>query len=181
MTHGVRGVPGCWQRALGCGALGALLLLAAACGYHRPGHQDPSRPLPTVHLAAFSNDTFRPGLQGAVAAAIQRQFLLDARIPVVEEARADLILTGRVTGYLVEALAFDQSDIGRRFRVQIAATVTARRRTENQVRFQDNFRGEAFYTAADTVQAVRAAEEEAVRRAVQELAGQVTVRLLEEW
>jgi len=116
-----------------------------------------------------------------VAAAIQRQLLLDARIPVVEEARADLILLGRVSAYGVEALAFDQSDIGRRFRVRVIATIVASSRTENRVRFQGNFWGEAYYTAADTVQAVRAAEEDAVRRAALDLAGQVASRLLEEW
>jgi len=169
-----------WQAVLGAGCL-VLLLLVSGCGYHRPGQLTSGRAAPTVHLAAFGNDTTRPGLQAIVAAAIQRQLLLDARIPVVEEARADLILLGRVSAYGVEALAFDQSDIGRRFRVRVIATIVASSRTENRVRFQGNFWGEAYYTAADTVQAVRAAEEDAVRRAALDLAGQVASRLLEEW
>ncbi|MBI4537641.1 MAG: hypothetical protein HY712_06760 [candidate division NC10 bacterium] len=181
MRHRLFGWPDGRRTLLRGGGLLLVVFLAAACGYHRPGRQDPSRPVPTVHLLAFSNDTFRPGLQGAVVAAIQRQLHLDARIPLVEAGRADLILAGRVSGYGVEALAFDQSDIGRRFRVRVVATLSARSRTEERVRFQEEFWGEAYYTAADTVQAVRASEEEAVRRAVQDLATRVAARLLEEW
>ncbi len=159
-----------------------LLLLTVSCGYHRPGQHEPGRPIPTVYLAALSNDTTRPGLQGTVAGAIQRQLLLDARIPVVDEPRADLILAGRVAGYGTEALAFDPlADIGRRFRLRVSATIVARERVGGQVRFEGNFSGEAYYTAADTVQAVRAAEEEAVRRAAQDMAAQLMARLLEEW
>jgi hypothetical protein len=158
-----------------------VLLVIAGCGYHRPGHEERGRPAPRIHLAPFGNDTVRPGLHGTVAGAIQRQLLLDLRMPVVDAAQADLLLRGRVSGYGVEALAFDPSDIGRRFRVQVVATITASSRPENVVRFQGIFRGEAYYTAADTVQAVRTAEEEALRRAVQDLAGQVAARLLEEW
>ena len=164
------------------GAAGLLvLLLAVSCGYHRPGQLTPGRPVPTIHLAAFTNDTSRPGLQATVAAVIQRRLLLDARIPVVEEARADLILKGQVSGYAVDALAFDPTDIGRRFRLRITTNFIVSNRTENTIRFQGTFWGEAFYTAAETVQAVRAGEEEAVQRAVQDLAGQLTARLLEEW
>jgi hypothetical protein len=157
------------------------LLLAAGCGYHRPGHEDVARPAPSVHVAAFGNDTVRPELHGIVAGAIQRQLLLDLRMPAADATGADLILAGRVSGYGVEALAFDPSDIGRRFRVRVLATVTASRRADGRTRFQGMFRGEAYYTAADTVQAVRTAEEEAARRAAQDLAEQVAARLLEEW
>jgi hypothetical protein len=162
-------------------AAGLLLWLSGACGYHAPGGDAGGRPAPAVHLAPLGNDTFRPGIQGLLAAAIQRQLTLGARIPVVDEAVAEILLSGRVTGYQNEALAFDRSDIGRRFRLRVVVALTGRGRTDNRVRVEGRFTGEAYYTTGDTVQATRAAEDDAARRAAQEVAELVAARLLEEW
>jgi len=161
---------------------GLLVALSCACGYHAPGRgPEGAHPAPAVHLAALGNDTFRPGIQGLVAGAIRRQLALGARIPVVEEPRAEILLSGRVAEYQNEALAFDRYDIGRRFRVRVVVALTGRGRTDDRVRLQGRFRGEAYYTTGDTVQVTRAAEDEALRRATQEVAEQVAARLLEEW
>lgn len=164
----------------------AVVLLAAAlwggsCGYRPPGWQDATRPAPRLYLAPLVNATFRPGLHGVVTAAIQRQIVLDARLPLVEEKLADIVLGGRVTHYEVSALAFDRSDIGRRFRVRVAAVVAVREGVEGRHRFQGTFTGEAYYTAGDSVQGTRAAEDDAIQRAALEVGGQLVTRLLEEW
>jgi hypothetical protein len=157
------------------------VLLLGACGYHLPGRQDPARPVPRIHMAPITNGTFRPNLEGQVASAVSLKIQLEARAPLTDEGQADLVLSGRVTGYGVEALAVDQTDIGRRFRVRVTAAMTVRERAEQRLRFQGSFFGEAYYTVGDTVQSTRAAEDEAIRRASQGLAGQFVARLLEEW
>ena len=168
------------------GMLAAGLLLLAAvggggCGYHAPGRQETSRPAPRIHLASLQNGTLRPGLHGVVAAAIRRRVILDARMPLVEESGADLILGGQVTGYGIGAVAVDQADIGRRFHVVVVAVVTVHEREQGRQRFQGTFSGEAYYTSGSTVQGNRAAEDEAINRAAQALGSKVAVRLLEEW
>jgi hypothetical protein len=162
-------------RIIGLLALAALL---AACGYRPPGAALPVR-LQRLHVAPFANDTFRPGVNAVVAEAVLRRLQLDHRVAVVEEGGAEAVLAGAVRQYENEAVAFERVDIGRRFRVRlfVAATLVDRRGGPT---LRQEVVGEAFYTAAAAVTGTRAAEEDAVRRAAQDLAERLVAVLIYE-
>lgn len=168
-------------RGWGLGLLLLVGLLAGGCGYHLPGRGAGPEGGVRVHLAALENETFVPGLQGQAAAAIRRELLLMGGVALVEEPAAGLVLSGKVAGYSSEAVAFDRAGIGRRFRVRVSLQLTARERPSGRLRFEEAFRGEAFYTVGAGVQAARSAEEEATRRATQEAAERLRERLILEW
>jgi hypothetical protein len=160
-----------WHPALA--ALTAGLLLAG-CGYRFPGTLA-ERP-PRLHVSAFANNTYRPGVHALVSAAVLRRLQLDRRLAVVDEAGAEAVLKGAVQGYENEAVAFERAEIGRRFRVRLLVTATlVDRRGGAPVTHE--LAGEAFYTAGVGVTGTRAAEEDAIQRAAGDLADRLAAVL----
>jgi hypothetical protein len=158
-------------------ALLAVLCLTG-CGYRPPGALAPSR-MQRLHVAAFANNTFRPGINAVVAGAVLRRLQLDHRLAVVDEAGADAVLAATVRQYENEAVAFEEAEIGRRFRVRlfVAATLVDRRGGPTM---RQEVVGEAFYTAGGGVTGARAAEEDAARRAARDVADRLVTLLIYE-
>jgi hypothetical protein len=153
----------------------------AGCGYQPLGAGTGSGGLQPdvqrVHLAALGNETFQPGLQGLVGAAILRRLQQDGRLHVTSQEAADAILAGSITAYQNLPVAFDQNDIGRRFRVRLTLAMRLTERGGEKLLLKDEISGEAFYTTGSDVRATRAAEEEAALRAARDLAAQVVARI----
>jgi Lipopolysaccharide-assembly len=156
--------------------------VAVACGYQPIGMSGPPSSTRQVYVEAITNETMRPGIQGVVGAAILRQLRLHGVLRSPETGPPDLILSGGVTGYQNEAIAFDRiQDTGRRFRVRVTLLATLIGRTDGKVRFKEAVVGEAFYTTGVGAVAVGNSEDEALRFAAQDVANKLVARLLEEW
>jgi len=132
-----------------------------------------------LHLAPLANDTFRPGLQGLVGAAILRRLQQDGRVHLASQETADAVLAGSLIAYENIPVAFDRSDVGRRFRVRLILAMRLTERGGEKVLLKEEITGEAFYTTGSDVVGTRSAEEEAAQRAAQDLAAQVVMRLME--
>jgi hypothetical protein len=156
-----------------------LFFCGAGCGYQPYGLGSLPTDLQRVHVAALGNDTFRPGLQGLVGAAILRQLQQDGRIRVVPQESADAVLAGTITAYQNIPITFDQSDIGQRFRVRLIMTMQLTGRSAEKVLLREEVYGEAYYTAGQEVTETRTAEQAAGFRAAQDLAVRLVERLLE--
>jgi outer membrane lipopolysaccharide assembly protein LptE/RlpB len=156
-----------------------LLLCVTGCGYQPHGLGSLPPEIQRVHLTALKNGTLRPGLQGIVGTAILRRLQQDGRIRAAPQEAADAVLEGTLTAYQNTPVAFEQVDIGRRFRVRLALTMQLTGRNGQKVLLREEVFGEAYYTAGTGVVATRAAEEEASFRAAQDLAIRVVTRLLE--
>lgn len=165
------------RRLLLSAACGILVL---GCGYRPLGEGSLPQGIQRVHLAAITNSTFRPGIQGGVEAAVLRRLQFDGRVAVTGEADAEAVLSGQVVAYQNIPIAFDQSDIGRRFRVRIVLEMTLMDRRGAGVLLKEETVGEAYYTAGTGVVGTRSAEDEAIQRAVQDLATRAVARLMEE-
>lgn len=155
------------------------LVWGAGCGYQPYGRGSLPPDLQRLHLAALRNDTFRPGLQGFVGAAILQQLQQDGRIRVSPQESADAVLAGTITAYQNIPIAFDQSDIGQRFRVRLIMTMQLTGRSAEKVLLREEVYGEAYYTAGQEVTETRTAEQDAGFRAAQDLAARLVTRLLE--
>ncbi len=165
------------RRCLGLVIVAALL---GACGY-RPleGGAGPQG-VQQLHVAGITNDTFNPGIQATVGAAIVRQLRFNTRIRLADEATADLVLTGRVTSYQSDAIAFNAQDIGQRYRIRVVLLATLAGRNGSAVRLTQEVSGEAYYTTGSTAADTRAAEQEATQRAARDLAQHLVALLVEE-
>ena len=158
--------------AVGC-------LCAAGCGYRPHGTGSLPPEIQRLHLVALVNDTFRPGLQGLVGAAIIRRLQHDGRLRLSSLEAADAVLAGTLIAYQNDPVAFERFDIGRRFRVRLTLLLRLSERGGEKVLLREEVVGEAFYTVGSDVVATRSAEEEATQRAAQDLAGRVVARLME--
>ena len=156
-----------------------LLLWAAGCSYEPYGLGSLPPELQRLHLAALRNNTLRPGLQGIVGTAILRRLQQDGRIRMAPQEAADAVLAGTITAYQNIPIAFEQADIGQRFRVRLVMTMQLTGRGGEQMLLREEIYGEAYYTSGTGVIETRAAEEEASFRAAQDLAVRVATRLLE--
>lgn len=154
---------------------------AAGCGYHPVGMSGPHAAARRVAVEAITNETMRPGIQGIVGAAVLRQLRLHGVLGVSEAGPPTLILSGGVTGYQNEAIAFDRQDIGRRYRVRVTLLATLTERTDGKVRLKEAIVGEAYYTTGVGAVSVSTSEAEALSFAAQDVAHKLVARLLEEW
>ncbi len=159
-------------------AVGAVLV---ACGYGPLATHGAPAGGRQLSVGAITNETMRPGVQGIVAAALLRQLRLHGVLRTSDAGAPDLILSGGVTAYLNEPIAFDRQDIGRRFRVRVTLSSTLVGRVDGKVRFHETIMGEAYYTAGVGAVSTRNAEDEALQFAAQDLASKLVARLLEEW
>lgn len=155
------------------------VLLAAGCGYRPPGSLTAPGRTPRLHVAPFANSTYRPGIHALVSAAILRRLQLDRRLTVVDEPRAEAVLGGIVRAYENEAVAFERAEIGRRFRVRLVVTATLTDR-RGGAPLRHELTGEAFYTAGTGVTGTRAAEEDAIQRAANDVAGRLVAVLIDD-
>ncbi len=159
---------GCWLSVAGCG----YQPLGAGAG---PGGQPPD--IQRVHLAALANETYKPGLQGLVGAAILRRLQQDGRVRAASRNVADAVLGGSIRAYENIPIAYDQNDVGKRFRVRIRLALTLTERAGEKVLLKEETFGEAYYTAGTNIEATRSAEEEAAQRAAQDLAVRVVTQI----
>lgn len=172
-----------WGRGVGPLLLAGLAAatVAVACGYHPVGMGGPTPAARQVAVEAITNETMRPGIQGIVGAAVLRQLQLHGVLGSPETGPPTLILSGGVTGYQSEAIAFDRQDIGRRYRVRVTLLATLTERTAGKVRLKEAIVGEAFFTTGVGAVSVSNSEAEALRFAADDVASKLVARLLEEW
>jgi hypothetical protein len=159
--------------------LACLLLLAASCGYQPVGAGSLPEEIQRLYVAPLTNGTFRPGLQGLVGAAILRRLQQDGRVRVASQETAKAVLGGALTAYENLPIAFDTNDVGRRFRVRLIFAMQVTEQAGGKVLLKEEIAGEAFYTTGTDVVGTRSAEEEADRRAAQDLAARVVAGLME--
>lgn len=145
-------------------------LLFEGCGYKPMGTLPSPRSLAIV---PFTNATFRPHLQAAIASAVLGVLRRDPRIALAEEKAADLLLEGTIAAYANDGIGFDRNDIARRFRLRILLQAVLKERKSGAILVKEDLFGEAFYTAGTEVVATQATEDEAMARAALDLAERV--------
>jgi hypothetical protein len=168
-------------RAGGIGSLGLALwvLVVAGCGYAPLTAESLSPDLRSIHVAPVKNETFRPGLEGAVTAALLREFRSDGRVQLASQDASQSDLGGRITAYESLPISFTPFDVGRRYRVRIWLAFALRARGKEQALLEEQVAGEAYYLTGTDVVSTRTAEEEAAQRAIRDLATRVVARILD--
>lgn len=164
-------------------ACAAAVLVLVGCGYRPLGHGDLSAlptSLKTIAIGPLKNRTLRPSIQLALTDALIQRFGTDGRVRMVEAATADAVLEGTIDGFAVDPLAFDPAtDTARRARLSITFSFTVRDRIKDAVLLRDAVVAVAYAMAGPGIASTRLGEDEAMRRAIADLAGQVVNRIVE--
>jgi hypothetical protein len=159
--------------------LASWICAIAGCGYAPLTASDVPASLQRLHVAPVKNETFRPGLEGAVTAAMLRQFRQDGRLQLAAQEAADGVLASRIVAYENLPITFTSFDVGRRYRLRVWLALELTARGQNTPLLEERLAGEAYYLTGTDVVSTRTAEEEATQRAVRDLAGRVVTRILD--
>jgi len=160
-------------------SLGLWIIAGVGCGYTPLTTTSLPPEVQRIRVDPVKNDTFRPGLEGAVTAALLRQLRQDGRIQLVSGEAAGGVLAARVTVYENLPITFTAFDIGSRYRVRVWLSFQLTPEGQPKPLLDDRVAGEAFYNTGASVVLTRTAEEDAIQRAVRDLAAQVVSRLLD--
>jgi outer membrane lipopolysaccharide assembly protein LptE/RlpB len=157
----------------------SLLFLAVvgACGYHAQVSLPDD--LKRIRLEVSDTGSSRPGLQTDVTQALTQRILNAGGQVVHEKSQADATMTATITALENNAVAFDATDIARRFRVVVVVDLQVMQRKGKVELAREQVRGEAYYSAPSGVTGSEVAQNDAIRRAIRDLADQAVTRVVE--
>ncbi|MCD5401689.1 LPS assembly lipoprotein LptE [candidate division NPL-UPA2 bacterium] len=146
-----------------------LLFLLAGCGYSPRLLLE--RDLRTIALESLENQTFEHDLGVLVTEAVRDEFIFDGTLRVVEEAQADLLLSGVITNYILETLSYDRDGRAESYRLRVRTKLTLKNLRAEEVIWQDRIiEGDARYLLAGPLARTEAqARDEALRDLAREI------------
>lgn len=151
--------------------------LVGACGYHAQVSLPDD--LKRIRLEVSDTGSSRPGLQNNVTQALTQRILNAGGQVVHEKSQADATMTATITALENNAVAFDAQDIAQRFRVVVVVDLQVTQRKGKVELAKEQVRGEAYYSAPSGVTGTEVAQNDAIRRAVNDLADQAVTRVVE--
>jgi outer membrane lipopolysaccharide assembly protein LptE/RlpB len=168
------------EKRQGAGLLALTIMAAAglgACGY--AGQMSFPNTLQRIYLVTGDSGIPRPGLQTTFTNALTQRLLSAGGRIVNEETQADTTITAKITSLENNPVAFDTRDIARRFRVVVTVNLQVIQRKGKAELVKEDVRGEAYYSAPSGITGIQTAEEDAIRRALREVAERVVTRVVE--
>jgi lipopolysaccharide assembly LptE-like protein len=154
-------------------------MLTGGCGYRPLGTEALPADVHSVAVGPIGNSTFQAGLQGFLADYLTERLRADGRVRVIPSPDADAVIETIIVGYGNEGVAWDTQGVARRFRVQVVASMILRDRRSQRSLISDGLVGEAYYTVGTGIGTTLAAQDEATRRALRDLADRVATRIIE--
>ncbi|CCQ90284.1 exported hypothetical protein [Nitrospina gracilis 3/211] len=119
------------------------LFLLPACGYQLAGTGASQLPphLKTIAIPVFDNVSQEPTINRNLTERIRQSFLRDGRLQLVRStANADLVLTGKLTGYSIRAVAFDDRDVVTEYWVYIDIDVLVKDQVKNRTHLKQTLK-----------------------------------------
>ena len=154
-----------------------LWALVGACGYH--GQVNFPDDFKRFHLEVKDAASARPGLQTDVTQALTQRILTAGGLVVHEKSQADATMTATITALQNNAVTFSSTDIAQRFRVVVVVSLHVTQREGKVELANGQVQGQAYYSAPSGVTGTEVAENDAIRRAIRDLADQVVTRVVE--
>ncbi len=172
-------------------ALFAVCLLAlTGCGYSSqsllPSTVKSVHVAPVVNainLSAEISDqdqfrVYRPGLEVDLTNAIINRFIFDGNLKVASKPKADSVVEARLVRYSREALRYTEADDVQEYRLSVELDVVVRTQADDIVLWKQNVIGDTTFFLSG---ARAASEDEAVAKAVEDVARRVVEKTIEIW
>ena len=155
-----------------------LTLFLGGCAYRVGPTNGFSAGSRSIEIAPFANDTQEARLIDPVTSAMRRNIQRDGTFALDTGGDADVVVTGRINGYLREELSVQPTDVVtvRDYRLVISAHVLARNRANGETLLDRTVTGQTtIRVGADLV----AAERQAIPIAADDLAFNITSLLVD--
>ena len=165
------------MNALKITGLGLLLSLTLwGCGYQMAGRGTSQLPphLKTIAIPLFENNSSEPTIQRPFTEALRRAFITDGRLRVVNnKSGADLVMTGTLTRYSINAVAFNTLDVAIEYWVYLGAEVKVVERANDKTYLKQTLNTRWDYRADNSVVTSEASRQEALTQAYRVLSQRV--------
>lgn len=104
-------------------ALVGLGLAAAACDDLPLKNNLPNEDT-KVYIPDFENKTGEPGLDTLLTQKVTQNFLIDGRLQVVPQDKADMVLKGTIERYDRLVMTWDQNQVPQQYKLQVVVDLT---------------------------------------------------------
>ena len=157
-------------------------LLSSGCGYHLVGYGSalPSH-IRTIAVPVFKNTSTEPNIQRDATDAIRQIFIMDGRLKLVGTSKADLVLRGTLTNYLLEPKSFSGKDLAEEYIVRLGVQVEVYDRVKKKIFLDQKFTTQWDYRATSGVIDTESARFVALKEAYDDLAGQLVSIIIEQF
>ncbi len=155
------------------------LILLSSCGYRIAYHLPPN--IHSIAVPILKNETYQPGIEVPITNQIITKFLRDGSLKVRKERDSDLLLSGKITAYKRNAIAFDPEDSDEpiQYRLYLRLGFILKDLRTNKVLWKiSNLTGKTTYFVTGNYSKT---ESEALREATEDLAQKVVERVVEFW
>jgi hypothetical protein len=136
-----------------------------------------------IAVPTFTNKTTEYGIETTITDYVIKQFLVDGRLEIVSQDKADALLSGTITKYLKQPLAFDVNNIIMQYRVKVDVDIKFTDLKDNNIiREQKNIGGLGGGVAVFNVSGSQPEPESvAVQRIYKELAEHIVNLIIYGW
>ncbi len=164
-----------------------LVLDLTGCGYTTgsllPSNYRKIAILPFQNKVAYINENIQglyvPHLEGNVRTAIIDRFLFDGHLRIADPDKADLVLSGELTGFEQDDLRQDANQNVQEYRARVTVSLTMTDTATGQVIWSEpSFSGESTYF---TTGAQATTQSAAIDKALTDLATRVVERTVNYW
>jgi len=161
-----------------------VILLHGACGYRMsarygalPGH------ITTIAVPSFDNKTMNFALSAPLTQAVKREFIERSACRIAsDEAEADAVLQGTITGYSVTPIAIKRQNVGTSFLITLRVKILFSDRRENRVIYSNpSFILREEYILSERNIDFYVEEGPAIERAAQAFADRLVTTILEDF
>lgn len=154
-----------------------LAITVGACGYR--GQVGLPDELKRIHVDVSNTGSSRPGLEAEVRQALTQGILNAGGQVVAEKSQADATIKAAIVSLNENPVAFDAQDIATRFRTVVVLDVEVIQRSGTMGPAKEQVFGEAYYSAPSGITGTEVAANDAIRRALRDLADKVVARVAE--
>jgi len=157
------------------------------CGYSvkstLPGHMNTIHVEPFVNKVSFTTEggreVYLPLLEVDVRNSIINRYLFDGNLKIADADDADIILSGELKRYVRGGLRYTDDDDVEEYRVHVIVSIRLWDIVKNEeVWNESEFVGEATYFVTGPN---ASSEDDAIDRAIEDLARRIVARTIEDW
>ncbi|MCF8721763.1 LPS assembly lipoprotein LptE [Nitrospina gracilis] len=161
-----------------------LFSLLTACGYQLAGTGAAQLPphLKTIAIPVFDNVSQEPTINRSLTERVRQSFLRDGRLKLVtDSANADLVLNGKLTGYSIRAVAFDDRDVVTEYWVYIDLDVVVKDQVKNRTHLKQTLKTRWDYRPSINVVDAEASRQEAFLQAYRLLGNRLVSLIIDQF
>jgi len=166
------------------------ILCASGCGYSTRTVSPSMEGIKTIYVEPFKNNVdygtergeknlYIPMMEVKVTEGVINRFITDGLLKISKPEESDIILKGALLNYRRDGLRFDDDDNAEEYRITILVSLQLINARTNEVLWtESSFGGEATYFLTGP-QATP--ENDAIDKAVKDLAQRIIERTVEDW